>query len=408
MVPSATHRTILLMDVEKFSDHGRTDSQRRRMHSGLYDLLQDAFEAAGIGWDSCYREDRGDGAMILAPADIPKARFSDQLPYRLARTLRDYNRMHPAGEHIRLRMALHAGEVILDGRGAVSSAVNTAFRLLEAAPLKEALRNAAGRPLALIVSSWFYFEVIRNSAEFCPAAYSPVSADVKETSTIAWITIPGPRGPVRRRARSEPWRVRVRDPGGAIHGPGILVAGRYVITAAGTLGSPQPAAACPPGRVLFDVPAKPAAGLQRAETIFWCPASPSGGTPGLGVAGLSIAGPAIRGVDEPPLLFNLGLGARIVRLHAGASAGAVQGKLPLWARLPERGGNGGELIPLSPLAAEAPDVTRVCNGSDVVDEQTGEVLGLAVTDAPDAGEGRAWLTPIGADMVVRARPGGAH
>ena len=136
MVPPATHRTILVVDVEKFGDHSRTDAQRVTIHGGLYDLLHEAFQAAGISWDSCYCEDRGDGVMVLAPPDIPKVLFSDHLPYQMASALHRYNLAHRAEERIRLRMALHAGEVTIDGNGVVSSAVNMAFRLLDAAPLK--------------------------------------------------------------------------------------------------------------------------------------------------------------------------------------------------------------------------------------------------------------------------------
>ena len=109
MALSATHRTILVVDVEKFSDHSRTDSQRVRVHDGLYQALHQALREVGIGWDDCHHEDRGDGVLILAPPQIPKARFSDDLPVRLAEALRLHNQAHPVAEHIRLRIALNAG-----------------------------------------------------------------------------------------------------------------------------------------------------------------------------------------------------------------------------------------------------------------------------------------------------------
>jgi len=401
MVPPATHRTILLVDVEKFGDHSRTDAQRVTIHGGLYDLLRDAFRAAGISWDSCHQEDRGDGAMVLAPAAIPKALFSDRLPRHMASALHRYNRMHRAEERIRLRMALHAGEVTFDSAGVVSSAVNTAFRLLAAAPLKEALQNSTGGALALIASSRFYFDVIRNSPEFCPWAYSPIPADVKETSTIGWIAMLGPRGPVRWRARRESWRVRLRESaGGVIHGPGIMVGGRYVITSAHAAARAlrlrsHESAALPAGQVLFDVPARPRLGMQRAEIIFWRPAASSGKLPGLGVAGLSVAGPVIRGIGEPAFRFDLGTGARVVRLRARVSPNGIRDKSAVWALLSGHDMDGQPRIPLSRLTDESPDITSGYHGSDVVDERTGDILGLAVIDASDGSREQAWLTPIG-------------
>jgi hypothetical protein len=401
MVPPATHRTILVVDVEKFGDQRRTDAQRVTIQGGLYDLLQEAFRAAGVSWDSCHREDRGDGAMILAPADIPKALFSGRLPGQLASALYRYNRAHPADERIRLRMALHAGEVIFAGPGVVSSAVNMTFRLLDATPFKQALLNFSGVALALITSSRFYFEVIRNSPESCPEAYSPVPADVKETSTIGWMAMLRPKGPVRRQPGGEPWRVRLRDSAGKmIHGPGIMVGGRYVITSAQVvaaalrLPSHEPAAR-PSGRVLFDVPARRQLGLQRAEIIFWRPAGPGGKRKGLGVAGLSIAGPVIRQIAEPVFRFDLGTGSRVVRLRACVSPNGTRDKATAWALLGGHDADGQERIPLGRLTDESPDITSRYCGSDVVDEQSGDILGLAVLDAPDGSREQAWLAPIG-------------
>ena len=400
MVPPATHRTILVVDVEKFGDHSRTDAQRVTIHGGLYDLLHEAFQAAGISWGSCYCEDRGDGVMVLAPPDIPKVLFSDHLPYHMASALHRYNLAHSAEERIRLRMALHAGEVTIDSNGVVSSAVNMAFRLLDAALLKEALQNYSGGALALIASSRFYFEVIRNSPKFCTGVYSPIPADVKETSTIGWITMPGPRRPVRRRAQIESWHARLRESaGGVIHGPGIMVSGRYVLTSAHVVARAlrlwsHESTALPAGQVLFDVPAKPRLGVQRAVIIFWRPAASGGKRQALGVAGLSIAGPAIREIGDPAFRFDLGTDARVVRLRACGSSSGTRDKSAVWARLSGHDANGGPWIPLSRLTDESPDITSRYHGSDVVDEQTGEILGIAVIDPSDGPRERAWLAPM--------------
>jgi class 3 adenylate cyclase len=111
MAQPASPRTILVVDVEKFSGLDRTDSQRVTVHDSLYGVLQSAFRETGISWDDCRVEDRGDGVLILAPADIPKTRFSDELPGRLAAGLRAHNQEHSRPERMRLRMALNAGEV---------------------------------------------------------------------------------------------------------------------------------------------------------------------------------------------------------------------------------------------------------------------------------------------------------
>ena len=84
-------------------------------------------------------------------------------------------------------MALHAGEVHFDEHGVTAAAVNLAFRLLDAGPLKAALASSSG-VLAVIASSWFFEEVVRHSG--AAAAYRPVEVAVKETTTTGWICLP--------------------------------------------------------------------------------------------------------------------------------------------------------------------------------------------------------------------------
>ena len=177
------------------------------MRDGLYRAMQDAFGGAGIPWDDCGHEDRGDGLFVLVPAEVPKALLAESLPPALVTALRAHNGRHPEPERIRLRMALHAGEVHYDQHGVTAVAVNLAFRLLDAQPLKAALAHSAG-VLAVIVSSWFFEEVVRHSGT--SPGYRPVEVAVKETMTTGWICLPdqefqpdGARQAAQQAARSE-------------------------------------------------------------------------------------------------------------------------------------------------------------------------------------------------------------
>lgn len=70
----AVHRTIVVVDVEGFGDPRRTNRHQLQIRDGLYRVTREAFDRAGIPWDSCDREDRGDGIFILVPAEIfPRA-----------------------------------------------------------------------------------------------------------------------------------------------------------------------------------------------------------------------------------------------------------------------------------------------------------------------------------------------
>lgn len=185
----AVHRTILVVDVERFEDRRRTNAHRVAVRDGLYQALQRAFTNAGISWDRCYQEGTGDGVLMLAPADIPKAPFVDTVPLALAAAMYEHNQCHPVEEQIRLRMALHAGEVQLDGHGVTGAAVSLTFRLLGARPLKTALADSPG-VLALIASGWFFEDVVRHSPAAHADTFRPVRVMEKETSTVAWVALP--------------------------------------------------------------------------------------------------------------------------------------------------------------------------------------------------------------------------
>jgi len=186
---AAVHRTILVVDVAGFGDHRRNNVDQLAVRTGLYRGLAQAFDAAGISWADCEQEDRGDGALILAPAEMPKAPFVEALPGALVAALQRHNRGRRAPEQVRLRMGLHAGEINYDEHGVTSTAINLAFRLLDSAPLKDALAESSG-VLAMITSSWFFDEVVRHSRVCDTAAYRSVPVAVKETTTTAWIHLP--------------------------------------------------------------------------------------------------------------------------------------------------------------------------------------------------------------------------
>jgi tetratricopeptide (TPR) repeat protein len=185
----AVHRTILVVDVEGFGDKRRTNPDRLAVRDGMYRAVQQAFAAAGVPWADCYHESCGDGIFVLIPADVPKGVFVESMPRELAEALREHNAAHRAQEQIRLRMALHAGEVYYDEHGVTAESINLAFRLLDARPLKAALADSPGS-LAMIVSPWFFDEVVRHSPGSDAATYRPVQVAVKETSAIGWISRP--------------------------------------------------------------------------------------------------------------------------------------------------------------------------------------------------------------------------
>ena len=193
----AVHRTIVCVDVEGFGARHRTHPDQVAIRSGLYGALQRAFARPGMGWEDCYREDRGDGALILVASEVPKALLAAGVLGELCGSVREHNQAHDHAARMRLRLALHAGEICHDAHGVTGAAINVAFRLLEAEPLKQALAGSPG-VLAVIASRWFFEEVIRHTDACAPASWRRVRVRVKETREDAWICLPDapyPAGP---------------------------------------------------------------------------------------------------------------------------------------------------------------------------------------------------------------------
>ncbi|GAA2586298.1 tetratricopeptide repeat protein [Actinomadura fulvescens] len=194
-LPPAVHRTILCVDVERFTDRHRP--HQLAVRDGVYRSLRAAFTRSGVPWRDCYHEDRGDGVFVLVPSEVPKTLLVTKVLGELALALADHNEGCDRQARIRLRLALHAGEVCHDAHGVAGSAIDLAFRLLDAEPLRRALVGSAGT-LAVIASQWFYDEVVRHDADARPATYRRVRISVKQTRTSAWICLPDDPYPPRQ------------------------------------------------------------------------------------------------------------------------------------------------------------------------------------------------------------------
>jgi len=197
MFQPAIHRAILIVDVENFGDPARTNTDQLAVRDKVYKALRQSFARARISWAECVTEDRGDGAFVLVPPTVPKSWLVTRLPARLAEVLVRHNAACPAQARIRLRMALHAGEVHQDAHGFAGTSINRAFRLIEAPASRTALRHSSG-VVALIVSDWFYDEVVRHHPAAAPSCFRQVRVVMKETEMTAWVRVLEPgEAPVR-------------------------------------------------------------------------------------------------------------------------------------------------------------------------------------------------------------------
>ena len=185
---AAVYSTIVAVDMAESTHPVGTYQHRQEMRRGLDEILVTTFNDAGIPWESCYVEDRSDGKLIIVPAEFPRAQLFELLPRLLFSRLMLYNALHVAEARIRIRVAVHAGEVVTDMSGAFGPAIFHAFRILDAAPAKADLRTPSGA-LSLVVSESIFAEVIAPDPAAEPGTFSQIAVQLKETQTIAWLRV---------------------------------------------------------------------------------------------------------------------------------------------------------------------------------------------------------------------------
>jgi hypothetical protein len=187
--------SLFVCDVASFGHPARSDLDRHAVRTALYVGLRRSFDGEGIPFRECHWEDRGDGTLLAVPPVADTTILLTTLLERLRAEVRRHNEVSAMTAQLRLRVAVHTGVVHWDGEGLVGTAVNHAFRLLDAEQLKLAL-DEAGADLALIASERVYDDVIRHGLGLVdPSEYQRVVISVKETVTPAWIRVPGIRTP---------------------------------------------------------------------------------------------------------------------------------------------------------------------------------------------------------------------
>ncbi|MBB4904164.1 VMAP-C domain-containing protein [Actinophytocola algeriensis] len=185
---------MVLVDVAGFTRSDRTLTHQVTVREGLYKVLTAAFDKARLDWSSCYHEDRGDGVMILVPADVPAVVLADELLDRIVAALREHNAVHVREASIQLRIVLHSGQVERDAAGVAGPALNFAFRLLAAPVAKRVLHESTGI-VAVVASEMFYEGVISQRPAAAPESYEPIRAEFDGFSSGAYLRLLGQMSP---------------------------------------------------------------------------------------------------------------------------------------------------------------------------------------------------------------------
>jgi class 3 adenylate cyclase len=193
-VQNGMHCGLFSVDIAGFGRVGRTSETFVQVRRMLFGLLANAFEVSGISWDFCLKRDTGDGMIVVVPPHFPKVRLLYPLIAHLSSELACYNASAPPAMRIRVRVAIHAGEIRLDEYGVTGRPKVLLARLLDSRVLRDALTEAPPEvPVAVLVSDRFH-EDIQDQGEpgLDTLSYRPVSVQEKETDVRAWLHLPDP------------------------------------------------------------------------------------------------------------------------------------------------------------------------------------------------------------------------
>jgi hypothetical protein len=193
---SSLNCSVFYTDVAAFSAPCRTEADRQVVRDRLYAMLRAAFERSGVSWAACYHEDRGDGVLVIVPPDVPTRAVADPLLAVLAAELRRHNRRAAESVRIGLRTALHVGPVTRDAEGLNGDAIIHTARMLDAPPLREALR-ASGADLAFMASEHVFTTALSSDTGLLdPTTFTRVSFRVKESQITAWMHVAEPQATI--------------------------------------------------------------------------------------------------------------------------------------------------------------------------------------------------------------------
>ncbi|GAA4902906.1 hypothetical protein [Streptomonospora salina] len=187
----SSYYVIMVADIEGFGR--RPDPLQYWLRERMYGIADAAMAASGIDFSgSPTPTDRGDGAFWLFPGTVPKVELTANFMRCLRAELRAYKQVSSADAELRLRIALHSGEVARDRQSWVGTDLNTACRLVDIAPLKSCLQQC--RPaadLVLAVSQAWHSSVLRHNHPDISDDFLQVPFTAKEVRQNAWITVPG-------------------------------------------------------------------------------------------------------------------------------------------------------------------------------------------------------------------------
>ncbi|WP_433231459.1 hypothetical protein ACQP2H_05665 [Micromonospora sp. CA-248260] len=162
------------------------------------------------------RRERGDGELILVPADVPIAWVLAGLLPQLRQEILDHNRNKHPDHLLRLRVGIDCGDVSVDTAGVPrgGDAIVDAARLRDCGASREAAVAVPAAPVVAVVSDEVYRRVVpANALGMEPWMFRSVRAVVpdKTFQAHAWLHLPSQPPPAVSAAADEPETSQTHD-----------------------------------------------------------------------------------------------------------------------------------------------------------------------------------------------------
>ncbi|MFD1151561.1 hypothetical protein [Saccharothrix hoggarensis] len=190
MEKRSAHVSFVIVDIERYGR--RADDDQRWLRDQMYGVLREAVRKAGVDWAACETQDRGDSVILFVPASVPKIEITETFVEGLDRELTRYNRRSAESVRMRMRVALHAGEVSRDERGWIGTELNTACRMVDLQRARDVLAANPAANLVLVVSDLWFTSVVKQDPVLVDHfRFTRVPFVAKEVDSHAWVHVRG-------------------------------------------------------------------------------------------------------------------------------------------------------------------------------------------------------------------------
>jgi class 3 adenylate cyclase len=180
-------RMGFVVDVVGYSQ--RTEPGQYALQRRLAALIAEVMDGIGVKLEPEYVQGTGDGMNAFLPEGTDVSRALPALLGRAAAALRRDNQRH--GDRMRLRIATDLGPVRQAATGFSGNTIIAFGRLVDSAPIRDAMARHPDADLAVLVSGWLYESVVSQGYPgLDPAEFTRVQAVVKSFQADAWLWTP--------------------------------------------------------------------------------------------------------------------------------------------------------------------------------------------------------------------------